>query len=85
MNAKDAVAIRIRELCKEKNITVNALSYRSGVTASTIYSMLNGKSQNPGVVSIEKICVGFEIPFKVFFSGSVFDEMEQESEYALHI
>ena len=56
-----------------------------GVTASTIYSMLNGKSQNPGVVSIEKLCVGFEIPFKVFFSGSVFDEMEQESEYALHI
>ena len=55
MNAKDAVALRIQILCAERNITVNELANRCGVTPSTIYSMLNQKSKNPGVVSIQKI------------------------------
>lgn len=56
MRTKEAVAQRILELCRERNIAVNALANISGVSPSTIYSMLNQKSQNPGVVSIKKIC-----------------------------
>lgn len=52
MRTKEAVAQRILELCRERNIAVNALANISGVSPSTIYSMLNQKSQNPGVVSI---------------------------------
>ena len=52
MNTKEAVATRIIELCKEHNIAVNTLANISGVSPSTIYSMLNEKSLNPGVVSI---------------------------------
>lgn len=54
MRTKEAVAQRILELCRERNIAVNALANISGVSPSTIYSMLNQKSQNPGVVSIKK-------------------------------
>lgn len=61
MRTKEAVAQRILELCRERNIAVNALANISGVSPSTIYSMLNQKSQNPGVVSIKKICDGLEI------------------------
>lgn len=61
MRTKEAVAQRILELCRERNIAVNALANISGVSPSTIYSMLNQKSQNPGVVSIKKLCDGFEI------------------------
>lgn len=46
MNAKDAVARRIQYLCLERDIAVNALANQSGVSPSTIYSMLNKKSQN---------------------------------------
>ena len=78
MRTKEAVAQRTLELCRERNIAVNALANISGVSPSTIYSMLNQKSQNPGVVSIKKICDGFEITVRQFFDSPLFDETEQE-------
>ena len=78
MRTKEAVAQRILELCRERNLAVNALANISGVSPSTIYSMLNQKSQNPGVVSIKKICDGFEITVREFFDSPLFDETEQE-------
>lgn len=78
MRTKEAVAQRILELCSERNIAVNALANISGVSPSTIYSMLNQKSQNPGVVSIKKICDGLEITVREFFDSPLFDETEQE-------
>jgi len=78
MRTKEAVAQRILELCRERHIAVNALVNISGVSPSTIYSMLNQKSQNPGVVSIKKLCDGFEITVRQFFDSPLFDETEQE-------
>lgn len=78
MRTKEAVAQRILELCRERNIAVNALANISGVSPSTIYSMLNQKSQKPGVVSIKKLCDGFEITVRQFFDSPLFDETEQE-------
>ena len=78
MTTKEAVAQRIIDLCAERNIAVNALANISGVAPSTIYSMLNTKSRNPGVVSIKKICDGFEISVREFFDCSLFDDTEQE-------
>lgn len=78
MNTKEAVAKRILDLCAERNIAINALASISGVSPSTIYSMLNEKSQNPGVVSIKKICDGLDITLGEFFSTPEFDALEQE-------
>lgn len=78
MNAKQAVARRIIELCRERDIPINALANLSGVSPSTIYSMLNEKSQNPGVVSIKKLCDGLEISLRTFFDSPLFDNLEQE-------
>ena len=78
MNTKEAVAKRIIDLCNEKNIAINALANLSGVSPSTVYSMLNEKSQNPGVVSLKKLCDGMDISLRVFFDCSLFDDIEQE-------
>ena len=78
MNTKEAVAKRILDLCAERNMAVNALASISGVSPSTIYSMLNEKSKNPGVVSLKKICDGLGITLGEFFSTPEFDELEQE-------
>lgn len=78
MNTKEAVAKRILQLCRERNIAVNALATISGVSPSTIYSMLNEKSQNPGVVSLKKLCDGLEISLREFFDHELFDNLEQE-------
>ena len=78
MNTKEAVAKRILELCDERSIATNALANMSGVSPSTVYSMLNEKSQNPGVVSIKKLCDGLDITLREFFNSSLFDDIEQE-------
>ena len=78
MNTKEAVATRILDLCAERNMAVNALASISGVSPSTIYSMLNEKSKNPGIVSLKKICDGLGITLGEFFSTPEFDALEQE-------
>lgn len=78
MNTKEAVAKRIVDLCAEKNIAINTLANLSGVSPSTIYSMLNEKSQNPGIVSIKKLCDGLDITLREFFNSTIFDDIEQE-------
>lgn len=78
MTTKEAVAKRILDLCDERNIAVNALANLSGVSPSTIYSMLNEKSKNPGVVSLKKICDGMEITVREFFNCELFEDLEQE-------
>lgn len=76
MNAKDAVGLRIQVLCAEHEITVNELARKCGVAPSTIYSMMNEKSKNPGVVSIQKICDGLDISVREFFNDSLFENLD---------
>lgn len=78
MNTKNAVANRIIELCNQKNIAINALANMAGISPSTLYSVLNEKSQNPGIVTIKKLCDGLEISLREFFDDDVFDDIEQE-------
>ena len=78
MTAKEVVAKRIVQLCTERNIAINALANTSGVSPSTVYSILNEKSRNPGIVSINKLCDGLEITLGEFFSSPEFDALEQE-------
>ena len=78
MNTSEAIAARILQLCKERNITPNGLSNIAAVSQSTIKSILNGESKNPGAVTIKKLCDGLDITLGEFFSTSEFDELEQE-------
>ena len=80
MGTKEAIANRILQLCRERNIAVNELANISGVSPSTVYSILNEKSQNPGAVTIKKLCDGLGITLGAFFSTSEFDALEQEIE-----
>lgn len=78
MNTREAVAERIRQLCREHGLTPNGLSNPAAVPQATIKSILNGESQNPGVVTIKKLCDGLEITLGEFFSTPEFDALEQE-------
>ena len=46
MNIYDFVVKRIYELCEERNITPNALSYLAGISQSTVKSILNGEAKS---------------------------------------
>lgn len=78
MSIYDLVVKRIYELCKEREITPNALSYMAGVSQSTIKSILNGESKNPGIVTIKKLCDGLDISIIDFFNTDDFKNLEQE-------
>lgn len=78
MNTKEAVAKRIIQLCDRNNLTINELANNSGVPPSTVYSILNTKSKNPGIVTIKKLCDGLGVSLVDFFDGEMFSELEQE-------
>ena len=78
MNTKETIANRILQLCDSHHIAVNELASISGISPSTVYSILNEKSQNPGTVTIKKLCDGLGITLGEFFSTPEFDALEQE-------
>ncbi|MBR5569558.1 MAG: helix-turn-helix transcriptional regulator [Oscillospiraceae bacterium] len=78
MSVKDAVSKRFLELCQQKGIKINQLAYRSGVTPSTAYSMIDPKRRDISIVTIKKFCDGLEISLEEFFSGEVFSSLDQE-------
>lgn len=78
MLSKDAVALRFREICEEKNIKTNELANRSGVTPSTVYSMLDPARRDVSIRTIKKLCDGLDISLREFFNCDLFDDLEQE-------
>lgn len=78
MSVKDAVVLRFQNLCKERNMKINALAYISGVTPSTAYSMMDKRYRDVSIVTIKKFCDGLDITLGEFFSAPEFDELEQE-------
>lgn len=74
----EAVRLRIAELCKERNITVNRLSMLCGITQSTLANMMGGRNRSTTVSTVKKICDGLEISIGDFFDSPLFQDLEQE-------
>lgn len=78
MLVKDAVVYRFAELCKERRIAWYDLAIRSGVTPSSVYSMIKPERRELQISLIKKLCDGLDMTLAEFFSAKVFDELEQE-------
>ena len=78
MSVKDVVANRIRDLCKVSGIKTNELANISGVTPSTVYSLLDERRRDVSIITIKKLCDGLGITLGQFFSTPEFDALEQE-------
>ena len=78
MTVKEAVVRRFEELMRERGIKPNELANRSGITPSTVYSMLDGRRKELSINVIKKLCDGLDIGLGDFFTDSVFDGLEQE-------
>ncbi len=78
MRIGEAVAERIEQLCREKEITINKLGTISGVTQSTLNNIVSGVSKNPTISTIKKICDGLNISIVQFFDTPGFRDLEQE-------
>lgn len=56
----------------------NSLANISGVTPSTVYSLLDPSRREISVSTVKKLCDGLEMTLGEFFSAPEFDELEQE-------
>ena len=77
-SVKDAVTARFKELCTERNIKINELANLSGVTPSTVYSMMDASRRDVSIITIKKLCDGLSISLGDFFQSPLFDLLEQE-------
>lgn len=78
MIVKQAVVNRFLQICKDRNIKPNELANISGVTPSTVYSMLDERRKDISIITIKKLCDGLGITLGEFFSTPEFDNLEQE-------
>ncbi len=78
MDVKDMVVKRFAELCAERDMRINELANVSGVTPSTVYSMMDKSRRDISLRTIKKLCDGLEITLGEFFSTNDFDDLEQE-------
>ena len=78
MDIGTAVRQRILQLCAERGITVNKLSYLCGRTQSTLNNITGGRNKSLTVSSLKKICDGLNITIQEFFNAPLFFDLEQE-------
>jgi len=69
---------RILQLCDERNLTINKLATMSALSPSSVKNIFYGKSKDPKILTIKKLCDGLEITLGEFFNTPEFDGLEQE-------
>ena len=72
MKLNEAIAARIRELCKERDMTQYKLYLASGVPQSTLSTILNCSFPSMKVRIIYEICEGLQISLEEFFTSPLF-------------
>lgn len=78
MLVKDAIVYRIQEICEARHMKLNVLANISGVTPSTVYSIMDERRREINVSTLKKLCDGLEMSLCEFFHAPVFDRPEQE-------
>ena len=78
MTYSDAIIKRLTDLCVERGITTNKLATLSGITQSTLNSMMRGETKNPK--PLRKIAMGFNMTVSELLDFPEMNEMEFEDE-----
>lgn len=67
---------RIRELCRQRRISINKLSDMSGVKQSTLDNIVRGLTKNPRVKTLHRIALAFNMTLYEFLD---FEELNEYS------
>lgn len=78
MGIYGAVKNRLLYYLGIKRWSVRKLAAESGVSASTLKSILYGNSLNPGIVTIKMLCDGLGVTIIEFFDCDEFKNLPQE-------
>ena len=78
MRIAEAISQRIINLCNERNISINKLAIISDLTQSTVQSIISGKSKNPKMLTLVRICDSLNIKLEEFFADKLFNNLDIE-------
>ena len=78
MRISEAISKKLKNICKERNISVNKLANQSLLTQSTVEHLVNGDSKNPKLLTIIRICDGLDMSLQEFFADDLFRNMDRE-------
>lgn len=78
LSLEEAIRMRILNLAKSKNITINKVSTLSGLPHTTLLSFMNNDTHDPRMSTILHICEAFDITLDNFFSDKLFDDIKSE-------
>ena len=70
--------MRLKSICDNRHIKYNELATRSGVTPSTVYSLMDSRRKDLSVITLKKLCDGLDITITEFFDNELFKNIEQE-------
>ena len=72
MKLNEAVAYRIKELCKERGITQYQLYLKTGVPQSTLSTIMKCSYPSMKLRIIYEICDVWELKLEEFFASDIF-------------
>ena len=76
MEYSDIYVQRIRKLCAQRGITVNKLAVMGDVGTSTLDNIMQGHTKNPGIKTLHKIALAFNMTLAEFLD---FEELNDYS------
>ena len=74
----DILVQHINTLRKNRGLSINKLATISALPPSSVKNILYGKSNDPKIRTLKKLCDGLEITLGEFFSTPEFEKLEQE-------
>lgn len=80
MKISEAVALRIKELLKEKKMTLYKLEKESGVLHGTMSNIMYGRNKGLNLATIIQIAQGFGMNYKDFLDSPLLDESNLDVE-----
>ena len=80
VKVSQAVALRIKELLKERNMTLYKLEKESGVLHGTMSNILYGRNKGVTLSVIIQISKGFGMRYQDFLNSPLLDEKNLDTE-----
>ena len=71
---------RIRQLCKKRGISINKLAAMSDVKQSTLDNIMRGLTKSPGVKTLHKVALAFNMTLAEFLDFQELNEYSFEED-----
>ena len=73
---------RIRQLCRERGLSINGLATMSGVKQSTLDNIVRGLTKNPGVMTMHRLALAFNMTLSEFLDFPELNDYSFDEESA---